>query len=182
MENKQLFARIGENRLYGYDDLYGKWVIEPKFDYAWDFREGVGMVELDGKYGYIKPDGTYLVEPKFDRAEDFNDGKAEVGENNTYKVLLSDGKFKEMSQLEEYIVNCAHHNYECYGWSFLEPSQKDGKWIFDSWYRLMNDNREWYELRYEDEVYDEEVARYYDEVGRNEYFAEWANSLNLSTP
>lgn len=147
MEEKQLFARKGDNGLYGYVDLNDNWVIEPKFD----------------------------------RANDFQDGEAVVRENKTYKVLLPDGKFKQMSQMEEYIFKCEHYSYDCYGWSFLEASQKDGKWMFDSWYRLMNDNRDWYDMRYDDEVFEDEVIRYSDEVGKNNDFAEWANSLNLST-
>ncbi|EMU6300714.1 WG repeat-containing protein, partial [Campylobacter coli] len=44
----------------------GKFVIEPKFDDAWNFNEGLAGVELNGKWGFIDKSGKIVIEPKFD--------------------------------------------------------------------------------------------------------------------
>lgn len=182
MVEKKLIKKEGDNGNYGFVDENGNWVIEPKFcQYA--FRYGIAKVKLDGKYGYIKEDGTYLVEPKFDDAKDFRDGEAEVLDNGFYKILLADGSLKNISKMEEYVLSCrVIQNWGPGGWSFLEAACKDGKWTFDSWSRIMDDNYEWYDARYDDLEEDAAVVRYYDEVEHNKKFADWANSLNLSTP
>ncbi|MGJ8958557.1 WG repeat-containing protein [Campylobacter coli] len=47
-------------------DKSGKFVIKPKFDSIWSFREGLAKVELNGKYGLIDKSGKIVIEPKFD--------------------------------------------------------------------------------------------------------------------
>ena len=137
----------------------------------------------NGKYGFVDEKGNWIIEPKFDRAEDFYKGETEVFDNGLYKILLSDGTFKKMSKMEEYVLSCKEiQNWGPGGWSFLEASNKDGKWTFDSWSRSLEDNREWYDDRWDWDPDDGELIRYYDTVGHNKEFANWANSLNLSTP
>jgi len=48
---------------YGYIDKTGKIVIEPKFDNAWSFSEGLARVKIDDKDGYIDKTGKYVWEP-----------------------------------------------------------------------------------------------------------------------
>ena len=57
--------RNEDNGKFGFVDIKGKWVIEPKFDYAEKFINGLAKVKVDGKYGFIKPDGSHLYEPQF---------------------------------------------------------------------------------------------------------------------
>ena len=78
MAEKKLERKKADNGKYGYVDEDGNWVIEPKFDHAWDFDNGIAKVKLDDKYGYIKTDSTYLVEPKFDELGYFKEGLARV--------------------------------------------------------------------------------------------------------
>ncbi|EGQ2639350.1 WG repeat-containing protein, partial [Campylobacter coli] len=54
------------NRRWGFIDRSGKFVIEPKFDDAWNFNEGLAGVELNGKWGFIDKSGKIVIEPKFD--------------------------------------------------------------------------------------------------------------------
>ena len=44
-----------ENRgdLWGFIDYSGQWVIQPQFEDAWSFYEGLAPVMLEGKWGYI---------------------------------------------------------------------------------------------------------------------------------
>ena len=38
------------------------------------FREGLAVVELNGKYGYINKLGKFVISPKYKYAGDFKDG------------------------------------------------------------------------------------------------------------
>jgi len=72
----------------GYIDQRGKTAIEPRFDDAHSFAEGLAAVEVGfrveggrktgGKWGYIAHDGTFAIAPQFEDARPFSDGLAEV--------------------------------------------------------------------------------------------------------
>ena len=63
---------------YGFIDKSGKVVIEPQFDDADLFSEGLVLVEKDGKWGFIDKSGKVVIEPQFDDAEPFSEGLAKV--------------------------------------------------------------------------------------------------------
>lgn len=63
---------------WGYIDKNGKIIINPQFDYAYNFTEGIACVKSDGKYGYINEDGKYIVNPQFVDATVFSEGLAAV--------------------------------------------------------------------------------------------------------
>ena len=63
---------------YGYIDKNGKVVIEPQFDYAYPFSEGLAHVNKDAKYGFIDKSGKVVIEPQFDEAGAFSEGFARV--------------------------------------------------------------------------------------------------------
>ena len=135
----------------------------------------------NGKWGYVDEKGNWIIEPKFDEAQDFYHGEAVVLYEGKYRILMPDGSFKKQSPEEECIFQCQMLNNTHCGWSFLEATRKEGKWVFDSWARIMQDNEEWYDACRDGIEEGEEVVRYYDGVEHNEEFAEWANSLNLSS-
>ena len=41
-------------------------VVEPRFDLAGPFKEGLAQVKIDGKMGYIDKSGTMVIEPRFE--------------------------------------------------------------------------------------------------------------------
>jgi hypothetical protein len=63
---------------WGYIDRAGKWVIQPRFEAAWSFVEGLATVKLDGKRGYIDETGSTVIEPQFTEAYNFSGGLARV--------------------------------------------------------------------------------------------------------
>ncbi len=68
-----------ENIYYGYIDKTGKWVINPRFTSAYDFSEGLAVVEEQyGKLGYIDKTGKLVIPPKYDVANSFEHGYAFV--------------------------------------------------------------------------------------------------------
>jgi len=59
-------------------DQTGKVVIEPAFEKAWPFSEGIAAVKLGNKFGYIDKTGAFALPARFDRAYPFRDGLARV--------------------------------------------------------------------------------------------------------
>ncbi|MGK7921863.1 MAG: WG repeat-containing protein, partial [Trichodesmium sp.] len=56
----------------------GKRVIQPEYDFAGNFSEGLAEVRIDDKYGYINAANEMVIEPEFDNAFAFSNGIAEA--------------------------------------------------------------------------------------------------------
>lgn len=69
---------ITQNGKYGYIDHTGKMIIEPKFDFAWNFTEVLARVMINGNFAYIDKRGNSLINPQYDDAVDFKEGLARV--------------------------------------------------------------------------------------------------------
>ncbi|GAC1428811.1 MAG: hypothetical protein NVSMB6_28450 [Burkholderiaceae bacterium] len=63
---------------WGYIDHTGKVVIQPKFELASAFFNGMASIMMGGKYGYIDKTGTIVVAPKYGYAHFFLGEIAEV--------------------------------------------------------------------------------------------------------
>lgn len=62
----------------GYIDKTGRAITELKFEKAWDFKDGMAEVRLDGKWGYIDKTGRLAIKPQFDETSAFQNGLAKV--------------------------------------------------------------------------------------------------------
>lgn len=122
MDSNNLECKRGKNGKFGYVDQNGNWVIEPKFDHAWDLQDGVSMVIIAGKYGFIKSDGSYLAEPIYDDAWSFNFGLARVKLNGEWGILKKDGSYQEEKKFHE-IKQGDNHLY-----GFVD---QEGNWIIE---------------------------------------------------
>ena len=60
----RLFPYSADGQSYGFVDTTGEWAIEPEFEFAGDFVDGLAVVAQDGKYGYIDSTGAVVIEPK----------------------------------------------------------------------------------------------------------------------
>lgn len=66
----------------GYVDSSGKWVIEPQFDKARAFSDGLAPVANGKTWGFIDETGKMVIEPQYRDAEVFSDGLAPVKEKD----------------------------------------------------------------------------------------------------
>jgi hypothetical protein len=84
-------TRVGE--MYGYVNTSGDMVIEPQYNQAWNFVEGMARVRVDGKWGFIRPDGSVAIAPEFDLAWDFSGGLALVEIDGRYGYIDTSGAY-----------------------------------------------------------------------------------------
>ena len=63
----------------GYIDGSGKIVIQPRFDNAWEFSEGLAPVSIGDNWGYIDQTGTVVIMPLFFEVMPFQESLAVVG-------------------------------------------------------------------------------------------------------
>lgn len=89
--SKKLFPII-ENGLWGYIDVSGKVIIEPKFRVAGQFSEGLAPVRLNGTYGYINSLGDFVIQPRFDAAFSFDKGIARIYINGKPYFINKEGQ------------------------------------------------------------------------------------------
>lgn len=84
-------VRIGD--LYGFRNADGQVVIDPQFEQAWYFVDGLARVSLGGKWGFIDRSGSMVIEPAFDVAWDFDQGLARVKVGERYGYINKAGDY-----------------------------------------------------------------------------------------
>jgi len=66
---------------FGYVDKLGNVVVQPQFDRALEFSEGLGAVQVGGKWGkwgFIDETGRMVIQPRFHEVQPFADGMAMI--------------------------------------------------------------------------------------------------------
>ena len=60
---------------WGYLTKAFKFRLEPAYEDARDFHNGIAAVKQDGKWGFIYANGKWMIQPQFDEADDFDDAE-----------------------------------------------------------------------------------------------------------
>lgn len=101
-EQTTLLRRCGQTAfdLCGYIDaeIWKKdrrnvFTIEPKFEMAKKFSEGLAAVRIEGKFGYIDLSGEIVIEPRFDQAGEFDQGLAVAGDEGAFGIIDRSGNY-----------------------------------------------------------------------------------------
>ncbi|SAL87411.1 KWG Leptospira [Caballeronia arvi] len=71
-------TRRAQRGKFGFIDKAGRLAINPQYDFASSFSDGLAVVEVDGKYGYIDHTGNMIIEAQFEQADSFSEGLAWV--------------------------------------------------------------------------------------------------------
>jgi hypothetical protein len=115
------FARVQENKKWGFIDVSGNYAIQPQFDGARDFSEGLAAVQKGSKWGYINTSGEFVIEPVLKAAWDFNNGIA--------IVILNDIK-EYMNRNGEILPNADKHEVHRGFRDSYAPVRKNNLWGF----------------------------------------------------
>lgn len=97
--------REGHNKDWGYINQKGILVIEPKFEDAEPFSEGLAAVKVNKKWGYINNKGQLVINAQFNYAYKFMDGKARVETGKGWKLIDKQGKTCEGFVSPVYTIN-----------------------------------------------------------------------------
>lgn len=81
------------NKTFGFIDTNGRMAIEPKYDFAYDFSEGVAPVEVGGSYVFIDKTENVVIPGPFQRASPFSEGLALVRLNDKFGFIDRLGDF-----------------------------------------------------------------------------------------
>ena len=100
-EDINLTSQEGENEKYGFIDKSGKFVIEPQFEFANDFCDGLARVQINEKFGFIDKSGKFVIEPKFDWIDfSLSKGLVRVKIDEKWGYIDKSGKFVIEPQFE----------------------------------------------------------------------------------
>ena len=101
-ENPKLLPRCGQTDfgLCGFidakiwrDEGRTVFVIEPKYENARKFSDGLAAVRIDGTYGYIDASDNIVITPQFERVSLFDQGLAVAGKNGAKGIIDKRGKY-----------------------------------------------------------------------------------------
>jgi hypothetical protein len=99
IEGGPYISRAPSGKKRGYKNKYGDIIIEPQFDEAGNFSEGLARVMIGDRWGYIDRSGNFVIEPKWTRAFNFTKGRAEVSDDNGIFLIDKTGKVIQTSKL-----------------------------------------------------------------------------------
>jgi hypothetical protein len=80
------------NGKYGYINPKGEYVINPQFEWADFFSEGLAPVRIDGKHGFIDKKGQIAINPQFEWVDFFSEGLAPVKIGDKWGFIDKKGK------------------------------------------------------------------------------------------
>lgn len=84
--------------LWGYVSVDGQIIIEPTYEQAYGFSEGMAAVKLNGKWGFINSEGIIVVPCEYDEVEaSFENGKGKLVKDGEIYVFNQKG-----SQIDTY--------------------------------------------------------------------------------
>lgn len=68
-----------------------EWAIEPQFEQAKDFSEGLAAVRMNGLWGYVTPTGDLYIPYQYEKAYSFKDGMARIKRDGKYGYINLEG-------------------------------------------------------------------------------------------
>jgi hypothetical protein len=92
---RESLARVARNGKWGHINKSGEFVIEPRFEMAYEFDEGLAPVTLNMRTGYVSRSGELVIPPVFLWGRRFSEGLAAV-DVGTGKVHTSSASLCEV--------------------------------------------------------------------------------------
>lgn len=80
---------VKSSEQWGFVSTEGKYVINPQFESAYFFSDGLALVQSsEGKFGYVGSDGKYIINANYKEATNFSDGLAFVVSEGGYPTCI----------------------------------------------------------------------------------------------
>ncbi|MFI4859692.1 MAG: WG repeat-containing protein [Phycisphaerales bacterium JB063] len=114
------YARVrarmnNDTEVWGYLTKAFRWRIEPAYEDARDFHNGMAAVKVDGRWGFVYANGRWAIEPQFEAADDFDDA---VGTND----------FEEPSDRDRRAQSGRRSGRELQTTGLYAMVKQDGRW------------------------------------------------------
>lgn len=77
---------------WGFKDLTGKVLINPVYDYAESFQNGIAIVEIEGKQGVIDSKGVFLLPVHFNEVSRLTNDLLLVSDGDRFGIFSNQGK------------------------------------------------------------------------------------------
>ena len=114
--------------LWGYISVDGEIVIEPTYEQAYGFSDGMAAVKLNGKWGFINSEGIIVVPCEYDKVEaSFKDGKGKLVKDDEIYIFDKSG-----SQIDTYDKPRDDDDYYDGGYYDDTPSIYDNPYYNDN--------------------------------------------------
>ncbi|MCB9224052.1 MAG: WG repeat-containing protein [Crocinitomicaceae bacterium] len=97
----KIFLPIKHKGLWGFCDLSGNVVIEPKYESVEVFSEGLTAAKVGEHFGYLNKLGNLAIPPAFDDALSFSEGHALVEVNGLLGMIDRNGDFVIPAKYED---------------------------------------------------------------------------------
>ncbi|MEG1887249.1 MAG: WG repeat-containing protein [Oscillospiraceae bacterium] len=86
--NDSSYAAVKINGKWGFVDKDGNFKIDPTYEDARSFSNGLAAVKVSGKWGFINENNEIVIQPQFDDSKDFNsNGCVFVLQKKDWKLL-----------------------------------------------------------------------------------------------
>lgn len=107
-----IYKKIDGKIKWAYINKMGKIIIEPTFEYAKHFSDGMAGIKLNNKWGFINEKGDIVIKPQFDWMHNFSDGLASVNiggyidkrEIDKGKAGITGGKWWFINKNGDYVI------------------------------------------------------------------------------
>jgi len=121
---------------YGFVDKTGTYVINPQFDDAYCFSDGVAPVRIGnvqtGKWGYIDTTGHLKLATQWDKAYRFENGIASVAViDETDKIIGAVKKWGIIDKKGGYVVKPEHYSELFFSEGLAEVCESTSRWKKD---------------------------------------------------
>ena len=78
---------VKKNGKWGFVDMDGAWVIEPQYENAEGFSDGLAPVQTGETWGFINQENKLVIAAEFYGAHSFYVGLAPVKDGNTWTMI-----------------------------------------------------------------------------------------------
>ena len=144
--NEDLFKTKAGN-FFGFANNLGLMKIQPMYEDAGQFHNGLAAVKTNGKWGYINFQGKMIIAPMFDKAFSFNENSAIVAKEistNIYQYGLIDKygnfilepSFGKIREFKEELAAICIGNPNMGKWGFINEK---GTFVIPPSYLAVND-------------------------------------------